>query len=101
VSTRNGVDPVVDPDLVVVSGVRVLGRYVLELTFHTGEVKIIDLEPLMWGPIFQPVLADYGLFCQVFADPDAGTIAWPNGADWAPDELYKKSKSAVPLIAKR
>jgi Protein of unknown function (DUF2442) len=88
--------PAVEPDLVVVTGVRVLGRYVLEVTLGTGEIKIIDMEPLMWGPVFQPLPADYGLFCQVYVDADAGTIAWPTGADWAPDELYTKSKSAVP-----
>jgi Protein of unknown function (DUF2442) len=86
----------VEPDLVVVTGVRVLGRYVLEVTFDTGEVKIIDMEPLMRGPVFQPVLADYSLFCLVHVDADAGTVAWPTGADWSPDELYTKSKSAVP-----
>ena len=61
----------VDPYLVLVTDVRVLGRYVLELTFDTGETKILDMEPLMWGPVFQPVLVD-------------------------PDELYLKSKAAVP-----
>ena len=86
----------VDPDLVSVIGVRVLGRYVLELAFDTGEVKIIDMEPLMWGPVFRPILADYSLFREVSVDVDAGTVAWPNGADWAPDELYLKSKAAVP-----
>ena len=48
------------------------------------------------GPIFRPVLTDYNLFCQVAVDHDAGTISWPTGADWAPDELYLKSKAAVP-----
>lgn len=85
-----------DPALVVVTSVRVLGRYVLELTFDTGEVRVIDMEPLLRGSVFEPLTADYGTFCQVYADPDTGTIAWPNGADWAPDELYTKSKAAAP-----
>ena len=85
-----------DPLLVSVTGVRVLARYVVELTFDTGEVKVLDLEPLMWGPVFEPVLADYELFLQVMVDPVAGTLAWPSGADWAPDELYTRSKAAVP-----
>ena len=87
----------VEPDLVVVTAVRVLGRYVLELTFSTGEVKIIDMEPLIArGSVFRPMRDDYARFCEVFVDADAGTIGWPNGADWAPDELYTKSKTAVP-----
>ena len=43
------VSATVDPYLVLVTDVRVLGRYVLELTFDTGETKILDMEPLMWG----------------------------------------------------
>lgn len=95
-STTGAAGQVVDPALVVVAGVRVLSRYVLELTFDNGEVKVIDVEPMLWGPVFQPLLADYGKFCQVHADPDSGTIVWPIGADLAPDELYTRSKAAVP-----
>ncbi|MCM3516244.1 DUF2442 domain-containing protein [Nocardioides sp. P86] len=86
----------VDPFLISVTGVRVLARYYLELTFDTGDIKVIDMELLMWGPVFEPLRADYLLFCQVAADPVSGTVVWPNGADWAPDELYSKSKAAVP-----
>lgn len=86
----------VQPELVSVTGVRVLARYVLELSFDTGERKILDVEPMLWGPVFEPIRAAYELFCRVRADPDSGTIAWPNGADLAPDELYLKSKAAVP-----
>ncbi len=86
----------VDPLLVNVTDVRVLARYVVELTFDTGEVKVLDLEPMLWGPVFEPILADYDLFRQVRADPDSGTIVWPNGEDWAPDELYTKAKPAIP-----
>ena len=95
-NTTHAAPTTVEPDLVVVAGVRVLGRYVLELTFDTGEVKIIDMEPLMKGALFAALKEDYGVFCRVHADPDTGTIVWPNGADWAPDELYTKSKAAVP-----
>ncbi|MEV7431849.1 DUF2442 domain-containing protein [Nocardioides sp. NPDC092400] len=88
-------------DLVTVTHVRVLGRYILELAFDTGEVRVLDMEPLMRGPVFQPLLSDYALFCQVTVDPGSGTVLWPNGADWAPDELYSRSKSAVPFASRR
>lgn len=39
--------------------------------------------------MFEP-LKDLSLFAQVKVDPDLGTIAWPNGADLAPDALYEK-----------
>jgi len=80
----------------VVTAVKVLGRYVLELTFDTGEVNVVDLEPMMWSPIYQPLLTDYDLFRRVCVNADVGTIAWPNGVDWPPDELYSNSKAAVP-----
>ncbi|MGQ0775596.1 MAG: DUF2442 domain-containing protein [Pseudonocardiales bacterium] len=47
--------------IIDVTGVRVLSRYILELTFDTGEVKVVDFESLLNGPIFaeryQPVAA--------------------------------------------
>ena len=95
-STSDAQQRPTDPALVVVTGVRVLSRYVLELRFDTGEVKVIDTEPMLWGPAFEALLADYSMFRRVHVDPDTGTIAWPNGADLAPDELYLRSKAAVP-----
>lgn len=82
--------------LIDVTGVRVLARYVVELTFADGDVRVIDLEPLLWGSMFEPLVADYALFRRVDVDADAGTIAWPNGADISPRTLYAESKPAVP-----
>jgi len=78
--------------LIDVEAVRVLSRYLVELEFADGAKRVIDLEPLLWGPVFEPLLADYGLFRQVRVDPDAGTIVWPNGADLSPRTLYAESK---------
>ena len=85
--------------MIDVTGVRILARYVLELTFETGEVRMIDLEPMLWGPIFAPLLEDYSLFQQVHVDHESGTIVWPNGADIAPETLYRESKPVVPARA--
>jgi len=41
----------------------------------------------LWGPAFEP-LREMSLFTQVKVDAELGTIAWPNGADFAPDALY-------------
>lgn len=83
--------PVID-----VTSVRVLSRYVVELGFADGEVRVVDLEPLLWGEMFEPLLADYELFRDVHVDPEAGTIVWPNGADLSPRTVYAESKSALP-----
>ena len=84
------------PPLIDVANVRVLLRYVVELDFADGETRVIDLEPFLWGEMFDPLGADYELFRQVRVDPEAGTIVWPNGADLSPRTLYAESKPAVP-----
>lgn len=82
--------------LIPVTRVRVLARYIVELTFADDEVKVIDLEPHLWGEMFEPLTDDYELFRRVAVDPDAATIAWPNGADLSPRMLYAEAKAAVP-----
>ncbi|MDQ4129676.1 MAG: DUF2442 domain-containing protein [Actinomycetota bacterium] len=79
-----------------VTHVRVLARYIVELTFETGETRVIDLEPLLEGLVFEPLTRDYDLFRQVRADREAGTLVWPNGADISPRTLYRRSRDAVP-----
>lgn len=79
-----------------VTDVRVLARYVVELTFADASERVIDLEPLLWGPMFEPLVADYGLFRRVRVDPEAGTVVWPNGADISPRTLFAESRPTVP-----
>ncbi|CAN5815285.1 hypothetical protein BH24ACT15_BH24ACT15_07570 [soil metagenome] len=86
-------EPIVD-----ITEVRVLSRYIVELVFESGYVRVIDLEELLDGPVFDPLLADYDLFSQVVADTDAGTLVWPNGADISPRTLYRRSRPAVPSL---
>jgi hypothetical protein len=70
--------------VVSVTGVRVLDRFVVELTFDDGCVKRIDLDPYLDGPVFEPLRSDPALFGAVAVDAEGGTIAWPNGADIDP-----------------
>lgn len=65
---------------------RVAGPYVLELEFNDGTRGAFDLEPLLVGPIFEP-LRDPAYFARVVVDPVCGTVVWPNGADFAPEAL--------------
>lgn len=64
-----------------------LRPYVVRVFFADGEVRDVDIEPLLDGPVFQP-LRDPALFGQVGVDEYSETIAWPNGADLDPDVLY-------------
>ncbi len=86
----------VEEPIIDVTEVRVLSRYILEFTFETGESKVLDVEPLLKGPIFDELRRDYRLFKQVRADQEAGTITWPNGADISPRTLYRRSRDVVP-----
>lgn len=62
--------------------------YVVRLDFTDGTVGEVDLEPLIWGPVFEPHRSDPGFFHQVYVDEVSGTIAWPNETDLDPDVLY-------------
>lgn len=85
-----------DYPLVGVTGVRVLARYVVELAFDDGSVRVIDLEGWLVGPAFAPVRDDYDLFRSVAVNAESGTVEFPNGADLSPAALYLNSKPAVP-----
>ncbi|MBA2282870.1 MAG: DUF2442 domain-containing protein [Acidimicrobiia bacterium] len=67
-----------------ITGVEVLHDHVVRLRFADGVEKSIDIEPYMHGPVFAEIRSDPAVFASVKADPDAGTIVWPNGADLAP-----------------
>jgi hypothetical protein len=62
------------------------GQYRILVTFNDGSEKTIDFLGWLEGPIFEP-LKDVTYFQHFFID--GGTIAWPNGADIAPETLYE------------
>jgi hypothetical protein len=70
-----------------VVAVKVIQPYVLEVTFSDGVCRRVDVEPLLWGEVFEP-LRDFALFSQVAVDPELATVVWPNGADISPEYLY-------------
>jgi hypothetical protein len=48
----------------------------------------VDVAPLLTGRVFEP-LRDPAYFARVELDPVCGTVAWPNGADFAPEALHE------------
>jgi hypothetical protein len=62
--------------------------------FTDQSERIIDLQPYLHGPIFEPLRSDPAAFRSFHIDARAGTIVWPNGADIDPDVLYRGLKSA-------
>lgn len=74
--------------MILVRSVKVLEKFQVLLEFSNGEQKNVDLEPLLRGPIFEPLKQNPSLFSSVRVDEELGTIVWDNGADIDPDVLY-------------
>jgi len=68
--------------------VEVVKDFLLKLEFDDGTVKIVDVKPLLTGPVFK-LLEDPSFFAKVSIDPIAQTVVWSNGADFAPEALYE------------
>jgi len=85
--------------IIHVTEVKVVDSYSLILTFDNGVQKQVNLRQELYGPIFEP-LRDSSYFAKAYVDPDSRTVAWPNGADFAPDFLYQleaEETSAAPM----
>jgi hypothetical protein len=63
---------------------RLVGSHELFLRFNDGVERRVDLFSVLTGPVFLP-LRDPEFFSRVALDPVAGTVVWPNGADFAPE----------------
>jgi len=71
-----------------ITAVQYVSDYKLILSFDDSSAKLVDLEPHLDGPIFEP-LKDITYFQTVRVDPDLDTIVWGNGADMAPEFLFE------------
>ncbi|MCI0608358.1 MAG: DUF2442 domain-containing protein [Anaerolineae bacterium] len=81
--------------IIHVTKVKVVDSYSLVLTFDNGLQKRVNLRQELYGPIFEP-LRDPSYFAKAYVDPDSRTVAWPNGADFAPDFLYQLEAEETP-----
>ena len=70
-----------------VCNLRIVGDFVLGVTFDDGTEQIIDFRPVFAGKLLGP-LRDLELFNQFRIDPEVHTIVWPNGADFDPATLH-------------
>ncbi len=72
-----------------VASVKALPDFRIEVRFRDGTAGELDLSGKLFGPVFEPLARDPKLFEQVFVD-EFGAVCWPNGADLAPDALYRE-----------
>jgi hypothetical protein len=79
----------------VIVSAKVVKKYVLELTFADGATRRVNVEPLLYGEMFEP-LRDASLFGQVTVDKELGTVVWPNGADLSPEFLRQAEAVTTP-----
>ncbi|MHB1033467.1 MAG: DUF2442 domain-containing protein [Pirellulales bacterium] len=68
--------------------VQVREGYRLEVEFDDKTCGQIDLSDRLFGPVFEP-LRNKAEFRKVGID-EFGAIAWPCGADLAPDGVYRQ-----------
>ncbi len=66
-----------------------LEGFKIRVFFSNGEEGVVDLFEALWGPVFEP-LKDPSGFREFKVSEVLHTIAWENGADFAPEFLYDR-----------
>lgn len=77
-----------------ITNVSVVRHGALELTFADGLRGTVEVLPHMWGPVFERARTEEG-FAEAYLDAESRTVAWPGGADLAPDTLYERVRTGV------
>jgi hypothetical protein len=67
------------------------GEFRIRLVFDDGVDATVDFTQWLSGPVFKP-LKDPKYFARFFLE--GGAVAWPNGADIAPETLHKAAEAA-------
>ena len=73
--------------------VKAVEPYVLEISFGGGARARVDVSAELYGEVFEP-LRDPTFFAQARFDQGAGTVVWPNGADFSPEFLIELALAA-------
>ena len=68
------------------------GEFKIRLVFNDGVEGIVDFADWLSGPVFEP-LTDPAYFARFSIE--GGTVAWPNGADIAPETLHERAKASA------
>ena len=77
-----------------ITDVKVVSHGVLYVVFADGLSGEVDVLERMRGPVFEAARTPQG-FAEAALDPESGTVAWPAGADLAPDTLYERLRTGI------
>jgi hypothetical protein len=77
---------------------KIVDDYTLWMRFDDDTEQIINFEPVLYGPVFEP-LRDLKLFNQVKLDEGFGALEWSTGADFDPETLYNWLQYKDEIIA--
>lgn len=72
-----------------ITGMKYISGYKVWLQFADGKEGEVDLQDEIWGEVFEP-LKQQEYFKTIRLDRELNTIRWENGADFAPEFLYRK-----------
>lgn len=75
-------------ELVRLRTIRPLEGFAVEIEFTNGTRRVINLEPYLHGPVFEPIRNDKALFRALYVDQETKTLTWPDEVDIDPDVLY-------------
>lgn len=68
------------------------GNFKIWVAFNDGVEGTIDFSDWLSGSVFEP-LKDPAYFARFFLE--GGTVAWPNGADIAPETLHERATASA------
>ena len=71
--------------------------YTLRLQFDDESVQVVNFWPMLRGALYSP-LRDLAMFNQAQLDAEAGTIVWPNEADFDPATLHDWARVGEAMI---
>jgi hypothetical protein len=75
----------------------IIAPYTLRLRFNDDSAKVINFLPMLRGELYG-LLRNLDFFNQVRLDTEAGTLVWPNEADFDPATLHDWDKVGEAMI---
>jgi len=75
----------------------IVAAYTLRIRFNDNSVRVINFAPILRGELYGP-LRDLDFFNQVRFDTEAGTLIWPNEADFDPATLHDWDRVGEAMI---